>query len=215
MHGSKNEPKGKRTAMTIDTIQVGMLETNCYIISDEDSNAAIIDPGAEPGRIIEIIESRKLVVRAILLTHTHNDHVGALQAVRERFQVPVVISEPEARFYNVRADEMEPFQGRIQGQKFLTINHGDQIPVGRLTLTALMTPGHTPGGTCYRNGGDVFTGDTLFQDGVGRTDFPGGNTTQLMESIRVNLLSLPDHTRIYPGHGPSSTIGIERDYFGS
>lgn len=199
--------------MIIRTVIVGFLETNCYLLSGADSgDALVVDPGGDPGKILKAIEQKNLNVKAILLTHGHHDHTGAIDGVREKFKVPVLLHEQEADFMRVAAADRARF-GESGEKKYALLKDGDVIDLAGLSVKVLFTPGHTPGGVCFLSGSTCVTGDTLFQDGVGRSDFPGGDEATLQSSIRQKLMTLPDDTRIFPGHGAASTIGIERKYF--
>ena len=202
--------------MNVYTIVVGFLQTNCYLaVSAPGPEAVVIDPGAQGGRILKEIEKANLKIEYILLTHGHFDHTRGLKEVRRALNVPVLAHEKEAEFMKVKAAERARYEPGVRSPMFLTLREGDEIAFGPERLKALHTPGHTPGGACYlAAGGDIcFTGDTLFSDGVGRTDFAGGDARALDGAIRTKLLTLPDATRIYPGHGPASTIGREKRYF--
>ena len=199
--------------MLIRTVVVGFLETNCYLISEKETgDAVVVDPGGDPEKIFSAIRTKNLNIKYIILTHGHHDHIGALHELRDKFRVPILLHRVEADFMNVPQKERGPFSAG-NGDIFLVLEEGDEIPVGGGKLKVLHTPGHTPGGACFLNGKVCVTGDTLFCDGVGRTDFEGGSADALMSSIRDKLLVLPDDTKIFPGHGPSSTIGRERRYF--
>ena len=200
--------------MKIRTLVVGYLETNCYLLSDDVGDTAVIDPGAGAGTILRAIDEASLRPRAIILTHTHSDHIGALEAVRKQWNLPVLLSAEEADFLRVPADKRKPYtRGAYPEPFFITLKHGDIIDIGDLAVKVLLTPGHTPGGICLLCGGTVFTGDTLFNEGIGRTDLNGGSFDSIIISIKNHLLTLPDDTQALPGHGPATTIGRERDYF--
>ncbi len=202
--------------MDVRIAVVGYLDTNCYIVSDgADRETVVIDPGAEAEAVLKHIEKNGLDVKAILITHGHNDHIGALHELNSRLNVPMLIHEKEADYARVPLSDRKRFAPGETVTTFLTLEEGDEIRFGDSVLRTLHTPGHTPGGACYYSENDriCFSGDTLFSDGVGRTDFDGGDSRALMNSIRMKLLTMPDNVRIYPGHGPSSTIGAERRYF--
>lgn len=196
--------------MFLKKIIVGDLEENCYLIADEGTkNAIIIDPGDDYARIKKIIEQNKLHPRFIINTHGHADHIGA----DDKFGLPVYIHKLDAQCLNDSAENLSylmgtPFSLTVPAVKIL--ENGDFIKLDSLSLEVIHTPGHTPGGICLKADNLVFTGDTLFFGGIGRTDFPGASEQQLLASIRDRLLSLDDTTVIHPGHGPSSTIGNEK-----
>lgn len=201
--------------MKIETIVVGQLGVNCYLLIDEATRAAVvIDPGDDPHRIEGLICDEDVDMKYFLLTHGHPDHSFAVGELQERFHgvdllmhqadVPQIGGEPEivAMYFDV-TDYVEPQLGRFLIDR-------DIVQFGQSSLTVVHTPGHTPGGLCYVSGTVAFTGDTLFADAVGRTDLMGGSHEELMRSIKDRLLTLPDDTVIYPGHGPTSTIRDER-----
>jgi hydroxyacylglutathione hydrolase len=200
--------------MKVETVVVGYLETNCYIMTaGSASETFIVDPGANSSRIVDFLEKRALIPKKILVTHGHNDHIGALNTIMGKYRVPVLINEREAEFMHVPPAERRGYDPDADAPGIYLLRDGDTIALDGKQLTALHTPGHTPGGMSFLTDGICFTGDTLFNDGVGRTDFEGGDHATLMNSLREKLLTLPDKTIIYPGHGPSSTIGRERRYF--
>jgi glyoxylase-like metal-dependent hydrolase (beta-lactamase superfamily II) len=200
--------------MQIRTIVVGQLGANCYLIIDDATRAAaVIDPGDDIDEIARAIQDAGADLKYMLLTHGHPDHSWATGELQRIFDVelsmheadiPQLEGEPDlvAIFYD--ADSyIKPRLGKF-------LKDGDIIKIGETELRVLHTPGHSPGAVCYVSDGIAFTGDTLFAGSVGRTDFSGGSQEDLMRSLRDKLLSLPDDTVIYPGHGPASTIGAER-----
>ncbi len=195
--------------MDITTLVVGMFATNCYLVScSETGEAVVIDPGAEGKRIIENVEALQLKMKYIINTHGHIDHIGANGKLKEKYAVPLLLCEKDLELYN------NPGFGlglilRRQPRPDRFISDGDRITFGTITLHVFETPGHTAGGICLREELAVFCGDTLFAGSIGRTDLPGGSHGTLMESIKQNLLVLAPETEVYPGHGPSTTIGIE------
>ena len=191
--------------MLIKTIPVGHLETNCYVVTDEDSLlCAVIDPGDEANAILDYLEDNRLKCVAVLLTHGHFDHVGAVNAVLE---------ETGAQLWMHRADfGKEGRRGQFdapEGTNF--ISDGDVIEVGALRFTVLTTPGHTPGSVSFVCGDAIFSGDTLFAGSCGRTDFPGGSMQEELRSLR-RLGELPGDYEVYPGHMESSTLECERKF---
>lgn len=197
--------------MILETLALGDYQANCYIYGSEtDRHGLIIDPGSEAGEILKRVKDLGLHIEYIVLTHGHPDHTGALKQVHEATGAPVAMHAADIpllkdkflySLLGFHPSEVTPDR---------LIKDGENIGSGELSLKVLHTPGHTPGGICLLGKGLVFTGDTLFNMSVGRTDLPGGNIKDLMSSINDKLLTLPDDTVIYPGHGPSSTIGAER-----
>lgn len=198
--------------MLIKNIVVGPLQVNCFIIADETSKkAVVIDPGDEPDRIMEIIKKNNLSVECIICTHGHFDHVGAVSELKQETGAEVLIHKEELEIYNA-AKDMAAFWGYDfdplpEPDKLL--KNGDDIEIGGLRFNILHTAGHSPGGICLYGEGIVITGDTLFAGSVGRTDFYGGDMNKLKESFK-RLMSLPENTRVLPGHGPETTIGHEK-----
>ena len=199
--------------MSIQTLTVGPLQENCYLLSDDDTQGAVlIDPGDEAERIIAALNGFELT--AVWLTHAHFDHIGALAAVHRQFPVPVYLHENDRELF-AHAAESAAFFGLALEQPSLDtlpLTHAQSLTLGEHKATCLFTPGHAPGHIAFylSEQGVVFAGDALFQGSVGRTDLPGGDHAQLLASIRRELLTLPDETRVLPGHGPETTIGAER-----
>jgi len=206
----------ERRAMIVKMLVVGPLASNCYIVgSSSTKQGMIIDPGAEAGNILKMVQQMGLSISLIVVTHAHIDHIDALRAVKERTNAQFAIHEAEKELLStappmsvVASLGLSPFKSAPQPDRLL--KDGDRIDVGDLHFEVLHTPGHSPGGICLSGHGVVFSGDTLFNFGIGRTDFPGGSYEHLMKSIREKLMVLPDETIVYPGHGPATTIGDER-----
>ena len=201
--------------MILQMLTVGPFQENCYIIGDEASGVgALVDPGDEAARIAIAVEQTNLEIGQILLTHSHIDHVGAVAALVDEYSCPVRIhKEAESMLQQV------PNQAIMMGLKFgkvpsidSYIEDEETIEVGGIKLRSLYTPGHAPGHLAFyaESEGLVLAGDALFAGSVGRVDLPGGSMEVLMKSIEEKLLTLPDETRVYPGHGPKTTIGEER-----
>lgn len=202
--------------MILEMLTVGPFQENCYLIGDETSGRGVlVDPGDEAARIAMMVERTGLDVEKILLTHAHIDHVGAVVASVEEYSCPVLAhEESEAMLRQL------PMQAVMMGMRFGTVPKIDayiadeeEIPVGSLRLKALYTPGHSPGHLAFyeENEGVVLAGDALFAGSVGRVDLPGGDGPLLLKSITERLLTLPESTVVYPGHGPRTTVARERD----
>jgi hydroxyacylglutathione hydrolase len=198
--------------MKQELVIVGALETNCYLAYDPRTlECAIIDPGAEPEKIFPAIAGLGLKPAMILNTHGHTDHVGANLDMKERFDVPLLIHRLDLPFLEAMKDsELSLMLGAKDSpppDRFF--EDGETIAVGKASLTVIHLPGHSPGSVGFHGHGTLFSGDTLFSDGVGRTDLPGGSRADLERSIRTKLHTLPPKTLVLPGHGPLTTIGRE------
>ena len=198
--------------MKIKTIPVGMLQANCYIISTENNNAIAIDCGAEPEKIMRYIESEKLVLKKILLTHGHFDHIGAVAQIVKKTNATVYIHSLDSKMLtDNRLNLASTIGTRIEPiEKFEEIEDGDIITQDELEFKVLNTKGHTKGGVCYICKNSIFTGDTLFRGEVGRTDFPGGSFPEILASVK-KIADIEGNFDVYSGHGESSTLERERN----
>jgi glyoxylase-like metal-dependent hydrolase (beta-lactamase superfamily II) len=201
--------------MVVKTLIVGSFAANCYVVgSSSTMKGMIIDPGAEAPTILRTVQQMGLSVSLIVITHAHIDHVGAVRAVTEKTHAQFAIHETEkgllltAPMRMLTALGLTPVKSPPQPDRLL--KDGDRIDVDDLHFEVLHTPGHSSGGICLLGHGVVFSGDTLFKLGIGRTDFPGCSHERLIKSIHHKLMVLPDETIVYPGHGPPTTIGDER-----
>ena len=197
--------------MILETLPVGPLQANCHLVGCEETGEGfVIDPGGDPSEILAALENLELTVRYIFDTHGHPDHVAANAAVREATGAALYIHAADRAMIE-RPDAMAVMiAGSLDAcAPDATYDEGDEIEVGTLVVRVLHTPGHTPGGVCLSVGDDVFTGDTLFAGGIGRTDLPGGSWPTLSDSLRRLVDELARATRIHPGHGPSSTMAEE------
>lgn len=191
------------------TIQVGSYEVNCSILSDE-GRAWIVDPGQEGGRILEILAKKGLEPAGVLLTHAHFDHISGIPPLQKAFpELPVYVHPGDTPMFG------HPFNQSWGEYESIgtpaNIRDVADLPSALPAVTAIHTPGHTPGGVCFYFKDDklLLSGDTLFAGSVGRTDFPGGSMGKLMESLK-KLTALPDDTLVIPGHGPHTTIAAEK-----
>jgi len=203
---------GRSTTMKIKTITVGPIQSNCYIAYDEKSlDAIVIDPGEEPGKIMGEIDENHLKVHYIVCTHGHFDHIGAVAEVKKKTGAKVAINKKDIEIYKHAGELAASWGFHIEqpSEPDLLLGDGDEIVVGSLRFRVLVTPGHSPGGICLHGQGVLFSGDTIFAGSVGRTDLYGGDMAELKKSF-VRLISLPSDTKIFPGHGSSSTIREEK-----
>lgn len=200
--------------MLLEILEVGPFAANCYLVGcPKSKEAVIIDPGAEGMRIIRRVQELGLKIKYIINTHGHIDHIGANAEVRDAFGAPLLVHAADAPLLSSPQAGMALFMNKgRQTPPDSTIREGDILEAGTLRIKVLETPGHTPGGISLDINGVLFTGDTLFAGSIGRTDFPGGSYRQLIDSIMRKLMVYPDDTPVFPGHGPSTSIGDERLY---
>lgn len=195
-------------------MEVGPLGTNCYILWDTETlKAAVIDPGGDRDAIIDCVEKLSLDVEWVLLTHRHPDHIFCAGELAKKWSTRIGMHESD----NEHLDEMlavaEMFYDVSSYVHFPAsdlLKHGEIIQLGKSQIGILHTPGHSQGGICFVTDAGVFCGDTIFAGSIGRTDFPGGSYPQIIESIKTHLLTLPPETPLYPGHGPATSVGVER-----
>lgn len=196
--------------MLVKKTVLGVYQENAYILIDDTTrDALIIDPGDEGESLVRYLESLKINLKAILLTHGHVDHVGAVDAVRDAFSVPVYISEIDMKFIEQRKMAF----GKMKRADYF-LKEGDEFIFSGKKVEIIETPGHSRGSLSYYVDGLLFSGDVLFQNSVGRTDLPGGNMEELLYSIKEKLMKLPGETRVFPGHGPETTLAMEKAFNG-
>lgn len=193
-------------------LPLGELDTNCYFIWDSCREALVVDPGDEASTILSALYREGLSVRAVVLTHVHFDHMLATQEICDATNAPLWVGAGDEAALTDGMKNLSAFFGggivSLHADRML--REGDVVTVGEHTLTVWETPGHTPGSICLIGEELALTGDTLFAGSIGRVDFPGGDVTAMERSLR-RLQDLPDEMRIYPGHGPSTTMGHEKN----
>jgi glyoxylase-like metal-dependent hydrolase (beta-lactamase superfamily II) len=203
--------------MILHCLPVGMLQCNCIVVADEDSRSAmIVDPGDEATRILKLVADQRYAVRSIINTHTHLDHVGANAPVQQSTGAELCVHADDLPLYEQLLHQWD-WIGRImprpvRAEHTRHLIHGETLICGSLSFTVLHTPGHSPGSICLFSGAPepvLLSGDTLFAGGIGRTDLPGGDEEQELGSIRMHLMTLPEATRVIPGHGGETTIAEE------
>lgn len=199
--------------MILENIVVGSYMVNCYLTGDSDTKEIIIiDPGFKPEDIINAIEEKDFIPVAIVLTHGHGDHIGAVEELIAKYQVPLFIHKfDEELIKGGTSSFTKMMHGRdiiLKADKYLS--DGDIVTAGKMEYKVLHTPGHTRGGICLVCEDAIFSGDTLFRGSIGRTDFPGGSYDEIINSIKTKLLDYPDDTKVFPGHNSPSTIGYEK-----
>jgi hydroxyacylglutathione hydrolase len=203
--------------MIHEILPVGMLACNCSIVADEATGeAVVIDPGDDIERIQEILARHNLKAKYIVATHAHIDHVGGIERLRRTSDAAVLMHEQDLPLYRGLATQAAwlgiEAPGVVEVDQFL--KEGDILRSGQLALEVIHTPGHSPGSLSLHLPGEnrrIWSGDTLFQGSIGRTDLWGGSYQQILHSIQDTLLRFPDDTPVFPGHGPSTTIGKERE----
>lgn len=197
--------------MKIESRTVGPFRENSYLLLDDDTgDAVIIDPGDEGDRLLQMIADSGATLRAVWLTHAHIDHIGAISAIRRRYNVPVYVHALDRPVY-----ESQSFFAEAYGIPFeqpepadAEVSHGDVLKVGNLAFDVVHTPGHSPGHVIYVGNGVAIGGDLLFAGSIGRTDLPLANPAHMTESLK-QIAALPPETVVHPGHGPATTVGVE------
>lgn len=199
----------------MDSMVVGPLGVNCYILSD-NGKAVIIDPGGHASEIAKYLTKNELTPVAIINTHGHFDHIGGVSELAERYGIPFRLHNGDEFLIAKGSDASTMFGFGVMKNPQITshLTDGEVINFEGMSINVLHTPGHSPGGVCLyiKELNSVITGDTLFLESIGRSDFPYGDHGQLINSIKSKLMTLDDDVKVYPGHGPASTIGHEKSY---
>lgn len=197
----------------VKQIETGVIGENCYIIY-KDSDALIVDPGDETSKIKNELEMLGVTPLAVLLTHTHYDHIGALEDIRVDYDIPVYVSQHEQDWLGEPNLNLSTYSNHliIANPAEHTLAAPEVVSIGAFSFSVVATPGHSPGGISFifEEDGFVFSGDALFKGSIGRTDLPGSEPDKLIPSVKAQLLVLPDDYTVYPGHGDATTIGYEK-----
>lgn len=204
-------------SMNVQIIPVTAFQQNCSVVWDDEKNAAIIDPGGDAEKILQFLEDNKLIAKFILLTHGHLDHVGAAAKLKRDLNIGILGPEKSDEYWLQALPEQAsqfglPYCAPLLPDRWL--NEGDVITIGKLTFEVLHLPGHTPGHIGFINKAEniAFTGDVLFRQSIGRTDFHGGSFSELIDSIKSKLWPLDNNMQVVAGHGSLTTIGYEKQY---
>ncbi len=201
--------------LNLKTLVLGMVQTNCYIVSNDESKEAIVfDPADDADRIEQYLKANDLVCKGILLTHGHFDHILAAEDLAARTKAPIHAHEAEEKLLKEpRLNASSQIRRECTLIPEVLLQDGQNIELAGFKIKVIHTPGHTAGGVCYyfQSHGTLISGDTLFLESIGRTDLPTGNSKQLVASINEKLMILEDQVKVYPGHGRPTTIGFERD----
>jgi len=199
--------------MLLRQFATGPLETNTFLVADRKSGEAlVIDPGGDPGEILAFLEQERLTCKQIVNTHGHFDHISGNRALKVATGAALLIHGDDVPMLDAAVSHARLFMMRAENSPppdALLVDQGE-VRVGSVVLRVLHTPGHSPGGVTLVAPGIAFCGDTVFYGSVGRTDLPGGSERVLLESIRRHIMTLPDETALYPGHGPDTTVGREK-----
>ena len=200
--------------MLLETLVVGPLSVNCYIFACEKTHqAAIVDPGDEADQILSVVKKLDCRVKYILLTHGHIDHLSQIPILKNKLKAEFLMHEQDIPLVQSASTQAAlfglPDPGDLKPDRFL--NDGDIIHLGELTIQVIHSPGHSPGSITFQVNQKLFVGDLIFNGSIGRTDLPGGDYSQIIESIQKKIFTLPDSVEIYPGHGPATTVGIEKN----
>lgn len=200
--------------MRVEKFVTGIISTNCYLAVNEDTKqAVVVDPAAAPARLMDHIREEGLKIEAILLTHGHFDHIMGIDGFLKEYSVPVYVHEDDLKMMeDPQWNQSAIYTAGYTFAGAVPLRDGQTLSLAGYDFQVLHTPGHTPGGCCYyvQSEGVLFSGDTLFQRSVGRTDFEGSSTKDLIRGIREKLMVLPDNTHVYPGHMGETLIGYEK-----
>lgn len=194
------------------SFETGPLGVNCYILWDKETREGmVIDAGGNAQELLDFIASEKLKIQFIVNTHGHGDHIGANDALRDALRVPLLIHSADQVMLTDSRKNLSAFMGVpvVCRAAEENLQDGQEISFADAHFKILYTPGHSPGGVCLYGEGRLFSGDSLFAESVGRCDFPGASESQLIQALQAKVMILPDETRVYPGHGPATTIGWE------
>ena len=199
--------------MIFDTLPTGPLEVNCYIVGcEETKKAAVIDPGGDVPRIQQLLDKHELELVMIINTHGHFDHIGGNRELLEASGAELIIHRDDRPVLDRAREHAAAFGLQAEPPPAPTreLSGGETLELGKLMLQVIHTPGHSPGGICLYIDDTLLVGDTLFAGSIGRTDLPGGDHQLLIRGIKEKLLSFPESTKVFPGHGPMTTIGEEK-----